>query len=55
LPAGPKNSHSLAIYRHQIQEGFDARAIGSYFDQETCRIENTVNPFTAKLSPMSPE
>jgi len=25
-----------------------------YFDDETCRIESAVNPFTAKLSPMSP-
>jgi len=25
-----------------------------YFDDETCRIESAANPFTAKLSPMSP-
>jgi len=25
-----------------------------YFDDETCRIESAENPFTAKLSPMSP-
>ena len=25
-----------------------------YFDHETCRIESAANPFTAKLSPMSP-
>jgi len=25
-----------------------------YFDDETCRIESAVNPFAAKLSPMSP-
>jgi putative transposase len=25
-----------------------------YFDDETCRIESAENPFSAKLSPMSP-
>ena len=25
-----------------------------FFDHETCRIESAVNPFVAKVSPMSP-
>ena len=25
-----------------------------FFDHETCRIESAVNPFAAKVSPMSP-